>query len=148
MRSPALHLRPLPVLLVFVGGAIGTVTRYLIGLAVPEQPAGFPLPTFLVNIVGAFVLGLLLEGLLRRGADEGPRQRVRLLLGPGFLGGFTTYSSLCVETVQLTEHGHYILGGAYAVMSLLLGVAAGAVGIWVAANLFAVPVPRRERGLR
>jgi len=138
MRSSPLHLRPLPVLLVFVGGALGTVSRYLLGLAIPTL-AGFPLATFLVNVVGAFALGVLLEGLLRGGNDVGWRQRVRLLFGPGFLGGFTTYSSLCVETVLLTENGDYVLGGAYAVASLLVGVAAAAAGVWVAANLFEVP---------
>jgi len=138
MRNSPLHTRPAAVLLVFVGGAGGTVSRYLLGLAIP-QLNGFPLPTFLVNVVGAFALGLLLEGLLRGGNDVGWRQRVRLLLGPGFLGGFTTYSSLCVETVLLTESGRYFTGGGYAVASLLLGVAAGAAGVWVAANVFEVP---------
>jgi CrcB protein len=138
MRSSPLHLRPLPVLLVFVGGALGTVSRYLLGLVIPTL-GGFPLATFAVNIVGAFALGLLLEGLLRGGNDVGWRQRVRLLFGPGFMGGFTTYSSLCVETVLLTEHGRYVTGGAYAVASLLVGIAAAAAGVWVAANVFEVP---------
>ncbi|HEY0249856.1 MAG TPA: CrcB family protein [Gryllotalpicola sp.] len=133
-----LHLRPWPILLVFLGGAVGTLVRYLVGVAVPE-PAGLPLPTFLVNIVGAFAIGVLLEGLLRGGVDVGWRQRVRLLLGPGFLGGFTTYSSLCVETVLLTGAADYVSGGLYAIASLLCGVAAAAAGVWVASNLFAVP---------
>ena len=138
MPDSPLHLRPLPVVLVFAGGAAGTLARYLVGLALPS-PAALPLPTFAVNLVGAFALGLLLEGLLRGGNDAGWRQRVRLLFGPGFMGGFTTYSSLCVETVLLTEQGRYFSGGGYAVASLLLGVAAAAAGVWVAANLFRVP---------
>jgi CrcB protein len=138
MHRP-LHFRPLPVLLVFLGGGLGTVSRYLIGTLI-GTPAGLPVPTFIVNLVGAFALGLLLEGLLRGGIDTGWRQRVRLLLGPGFMGGFTTYSSLCVEAVLLTEGGHYVSGGSYAVLSLLAGIAAGAAGVWVAANLFEVPL--------
>jgi CrcB protein len=132
-------------LLVFLGGAAGTVSRYLLSLVIPTV-GGFPLATFSVNLVGAFVLGVLLEGLLRGGNDVGWRQRVRLLFGPGFLGGFTTYSSLCVEGVLLTENGQYVTGGSYAVASLLLGVAAAAAGVWVAANLFEVPevVPGSE----
>ena len=146
----ALHLRPLPALLVFVGGALGTLGRYLIGLALPQQPVGLPLSTFVVNLVGAFALGLLIEGLLRGGNDEGWRQRVRLLLGPGFLGGFTTYSSLCVETVLLAQRGHEVAGGVYVLASLLLGVAAAAAGVWVAANLLPVPDarPSAERSAR
>jgi CrcB protein len=138
MPSRHLHLRAVPALLVFVGGALGTLARYLLGLVVPTV-GGFPLATFAVNLVGAFALGLLIEALLRAGNDTGWRQRVRLLLGPGFLGGFTTYSSLCVETALLTQHEHYVTGGVYAVASLLLGIAAAAAGVWVAANLFRVP---------
>ena len=139
MPSSPLHTRPLPVLLVFVGGALGTLARYLLSLVVPALGPGFPLPTFLVNLVGAFALGMLLEGLLRGGNDVGWRQRARLFFAPGFLGGFTTYSSLCVETVLLTENGHYVTGGVYAVATLLLGLAAAAAGVWVAANVFEVP---------
>ena len=135
-RTP-LHLRPLPVVLVFVGGAAGTFARY--GVESLGTPWGLPLPTLGVNLVGAFLLGLLLEGLLRRGPDLGWRQRLRLLLGPGFMGGFTTYSTFAVETVLLTQHGRYVSGFAYAIVSLIFGVAAAAAGVWVAANLFEVP---------
>ncbi|MCL2514451.1 MAG: fluoride efflux transporter CrcB [Microbacteriaceae bacterium] len=138
---PPLHLRPLPVLLVFVGGAIGTLARYLLSLALPS-PDGLPLPTFFVNLVGAFLLGVLLEALLRRGPDAGWRQGARLFLGTGFMGGFTTYSSFAVETALLTDHARYVAGFGYAIVSLLLGVAATALGIWVSANLFPVPQPR------
>lgn len=153
MPDSPLHLRPVPILLVFAGGAAGTVSRYGLGLVIPTLN-GFPLPTFLVNLVGAFALGLLLEGLLRGGNDVGWRQRVRLLFGPGFLGGFTTYSSLCVETVLLTESGQYFTGAGYAIASLLFGVAAAAAGVWVAANMFRVPAVTpgsshsSERGIR
>lgn len=138
MPSGPLHFRPLPILLVFVGGGVGTVARYLLGVAI-GTPSGLPVSTFVVNIVGAFALGMLLEGLLRGGVDVGWRQRVRLLMGPGFLGGFTTYSSMCVEAVLLTEDARYVEGFAYAILSLLIGVAAAATGVWVAANLFPVP---------
>lgn len=138
MPSSPLHVRPLPVLLVFVGGAVGTLARYLISVAI-GTPNGLPVPTFIVNIFGAFAIGVLLEGLLRGGLDTGWRQRVRLLLGPGLLGGFTTYSTMCVETVLLTENAHYVEGFAYAIVSLLLGVLAAVAGVWAAANLFPVP---------
>lgn len=137
---PPLHLRPLPVLLVFVGGAVGTLARYEFSQL--PAPGGLPLPTFFVNIVGAFLLGVLLEGLLRRGPDAGWRQNTRLLLGTGFMGGFTTYSTFSVEVVTLTNNGRYAEGFGYAIVSLLCGVAATALGVWVAANLFPVPKPR------
>ncbi|MFC4244073.1 fluoride efflux transporter FluC [Gryllotalpicola reticulitermitis] len=137
MPDTPLHLRPIPVLLVFIGGCLGTYARYAVELF--GTPWGLPLPTLGVNLVGAFLLGVLLEGLLRRGPDVGWRQRLRLLLGPGFMGGFTTYSTFAVETVLLTGQGRYVTGFGYAVVSLICGVAAAAAGVWVAANLFRVP---------
>jgi len=124
-------------LLVFVGAAVGTFARWAVELL--GTPAGLPLPTLGVNLVGAFLLGLLLEGLLRRGPDVGWRQRVRLLLGPGFMGGFTTYSTFAVETTLLTEQGRYVTGFGYAIVSLIFGVAAAAAGVWVAASFVTVP---------
>lgn len=132
-----LHFRPLPALLVFVGGAVGTYARY--GVELFGSPWRLPLPTLGVNLVGAFLLGLLLEGLLRRGPDLGWRQRVRLLVGPGFMGGFTTYSTFAVETVLLTQQSRYVTGFGYAIVSLVFGVAAAAAGVWVAANVVTVP---------
>jgi len=137
---PPLHLRPLPVLIVFAGGAVGTLARY--ELTALPTPGGLPLPTFFVNIVGAFLLGVLLEGLLRGGPDAGWRQTTRLLLGTGFMGGFTTYSTFSVEVATLSGDGRYLEGFGYAILSLLLGVGAAALGVWVSANLAPVPKPR------
>jgi fluoride exporter len=137
MPKAPLHFRTLPVLLVFVGGAVGTFARCAVELL--GTPWALPLPTLGVNLVGAFLLGVLLEGLLRRGPDVGWRQRARLLLGPGFMGGFTTYSTFAVETTLLTEQGRYVTGFGYAIVSLVFGVAAAAAGVWVAASAVAVP---------
>ncbi|WP_022882427.1 fluoride efflux transporter FluC [Gryllotalpicola ginsengisoli] len=133
-----LHLRPVPLLLVFAGGAVGSLCRYLLSLVLPE-PFGLPLPTLAVNLVGAFALGLMLEGLLRGGPDAGWRRALRLGMGAGFLGGFTTYSSLAVETALLSNDARYFSAGGYAVLSLLAGVAAAAAGVWVAARLVGMP---------
>jgi len=88
----------LPLLVaVAVGGAVGCLARYGIGLALPTPPTGWPTGTFLANLAGALLLGLLLEGLARTGPDTGWRQLARLGLGTGLLGAFTTYSTLAVE---------------------------------------------------
>ncbi|MET0195640.1 MAG: CrcB family protein, partial [Rhodococcus fascians] len=63
---------------VFVGGVVGTLARVGVEEALPHRPSGWPVATFVINIVGAFVLGLVLENLARRGPDIGVRQRVRL----------------------------------------------------------------------
>lgn len=133
--SPSTPLRrrlPL-VLLVVAGGAVGTALRVLVTLAVP--PAGsFDTAIFAINVVGAFVLGLLLERLLRGGPDEGRRRVLRLGLGTGVLGGFTTYSSLAIETATLGAAGDVLTASVYGLASVLLGVLAAAAGIAVGAR--------------
>lgn len=125
------HLRPALLALVLCGGAIGTAARAAVALAVP-QPAGVPVPTLAVNVAGAFLLGALLETLVRRGPDRGALRAIRLTLGTGFLGGFTTASSLSVETGSLSLTGDGGVAAAYAVGSLLLGLLAAWAGVVVA----------------
>ena len=89
----------------------------------------------IANLAGAFALGVLLEALVRRGADHGGRRIVRLTLGTGFLGGFTTYSALATDTAALWGAGGASLGTVYAVGSVLVGALATAAGILLAAAL-------------
>ncbi len=122
------HLRPRSVLLVAAGGVVGTAAREAVSLAVPSI-GGFPAAVFGINVVGAFLLGLLLEALVRRGPDEGRRQVLRLLLGTGFCGGFTTYSSLATATAVLLVDGDAVTGALYAAATLLVGGLASWAGI-------------------
>jgi len=88
----------------------------------------------LINVVGAFALGLLLESLVRRGPDAGRRRDLRLLVGTGVLGGFTTYSALAVDTATLLGDALPIAIN-YGVGSVVLGAVASWVGITVSAAL-------------
>lgn len=135
MSRPA-HLRPALVAVVGLGGMIGTATRYALTTAVGSH-GGFPTATFVENVVGAFLLGALLETLLRRG-EEGPRSRlVRLGLGTGVLGGFTTFSSLALEVTVLLGDGAWAVAAVYATASLVLGVLACVLGVGWAARVHA-----------
>lgn len=96
MSTAPTHLRASSLILVAAGGTLGTAAREAISLTVPSL-AGIPVAIFGINILGAFLLGLLLSALARRGPDEGARRRVRLLVGTGFMGGFTTYSALATD---------------------------------------------------
>jgi len=120
-------------LLVGVGGAVGTLGRWTVAEVVPES-AGWPLGTLAVNVVGAFVLGFLLEHLTRRGPETAAGRRWRLGVGTGFCGGFTTYSSFAVELDRLASSGDLPTAIGYAAASLVLGVGAVLAGVLVAAR--------------
>lgn len=128
------HLHWPHLALVFVGGTIGTGLRQLLVLAVPPI-GGVPVVIVGINLVGAFLLGVLLEVLTRRGPDEGPRRRWRLLLGTGVLGGFTTYSALATDTTVLLVDGALGLALLYALGTVLVGAVASWAGIRVGAAL-------------
>ena len=91
----------------------------------------FPLATFGINIVGAFALAVLLEALTARGSDAGRRRALRLFMGTGLLGGFTTYSALAVQTDQMLVHGHVVIGLAYGLGTVVAGFVASLAGIVV-----------------
>jgi len=124
--SRATPLRWRQVGLVVVGGAVGTAAREGATLL---WPAGGDVPSavFVVNVLGALLLGLL-YALLARGPETERRRDVRALLGAGVLGGFTTYSALALDTAELWQT-QPLLAAAYAVGSVGAGVAAAALGL-------------------
>ncbi|GAA1001511.1 fluoride efflux transporter FluC [Subtercola frigoramans] len=128
-----IHLRWRYAVIVIVGGTVGTALRELLSLVVPDLN-GVALVILGINVVGAFLLGALLETLSRSGPDEGRRRRLRLLLGTGVLGGFTTYSTLATGTALLFVNGRPAAAALYAVATLLVGAVATFLGIVVAAN--------------
>jgi CrcB protein len=106
---------------IFAGGALGSAARAALAtLAVPD-PARWPWPTFVVNILGAFLVGFCTTRLLERLPLSSYR---RPLLGTGLCGGLTTFSTMQVETVRMIEHGHWALATAYTVVSITLGLLA------------------------
>lgn len=132
-RPRPVHLRPQYIGIVFVGGAIGTGVREALSLLIPSV-GGFPMAIFVINVTGAFALGIALEILLRLGPDEGRRRRLRLLVGTGFMGGYTTYSTLAVGTAQALTGGSIAVGILYGLVSIIAGAAAGFAGIAVSAE--------------
>jgi CrcB protein len=126
--GPPIHLRPGAVALVMVGGGAGAAARQALEAAV-KSPHGFPLATLIANLAGAFLLGVLLEALVRGGADSGWRRRARLLAATGFIGAFTTYSTFAVETDQLVRAGRWATAAAYLVATVLGGLVVAGAGI-------------------
>lgn len=116
------------VALVAAGGALGTALRWTIETAYPPAPATFPWATFWVNVTGALALAVLLEVLAVLGPDEGWRRSMRLGVGTGVLGGYTTYSTFVVESALLGRDGELVVALAYDVASLALGFGAALAG--------------------
>lgn len=120
------------VLLVFLGGMIGAPARFLTDRAVQNRWRGtFPWGTFTVNMTGSLILGFLAGGTH---ATVLPHN-VSLLIGTGFCGALTTFSTLSFETWRLTEEGAYGLALRNAAGSLLLGLGAAAAGYALGAAL-------------
>ncbi|WP_307858105.1 fluoride efflux transporter FluC [Cellulomonas fulva] len=119
--------------LVFLGGCVGTAVRWALEEAF-AVPTGWPWVTFAINVAGSFLLGLLLELLVRGGADAGWRRAVRLGCGTGVMGGFTTYSTFVLEVDRLGADGELALAVAYPLVSVVLGLAAAAAGMALAAR--------------
>lgn len=131
IRPPG-TLRWIP--LIMLGGGLGTAARAGLETLFPPAPAALPWTTLLINVIGSLVLGVLVETLSAAGPDRGARRAVRLTLGTGVLGGFTTYSTFMVETADRLRDGHVPVALAYLVGSVILGLAAAALGISIASH--------------
>ena len=119
--------------LVFVGGGIGAVCRYMSTMLIGGIAGSvFPLGTFTVNIVGSFIMGLIMTFAIEAAALS---EELRLLLVIGFLGGFTTFSSFSMETLLLLKGGSWFYAAANILSNVLIGLAATALG-GLAARLF------------
>ena len=108
-------------LFVGLGGFIGAVMRYLVGLLPLKNPDGFPLATFIVNVVGALAIGCIALAVSKYANLD---QRLILFLKVGICGGFTTFSTFSLETAQLIKNGSIGVAVLYVVLSILLGVTA------------------------
>lgn len=133
-RAP-LYRRPESIALVFVGGAVGTLIRFGAEQAIPSAVGEPVWSTVTVNLIGAFILGLLLEGLTRSGPDEGRRQRIRLLVGTGACGGLTTYSSFALDTRDLLGGGFTVAAAVYVLVTVIGGLVAAIIGIGLAGKV-------------
>jgi CrcB protein len=124
---------------VAVGGALGTLARYAVSRALAGDSLGFPWPTFVVNVAGSLLLGVLITLLVERWP---PTRFLRAFAAVGFCGGFTTFSTMVVEAAQRGQHGRVGLATVYLAVSLIAGLLAAATGIGLARGRI---IPRGER---
>lgn len=111
-------------LAVFVGGMIGTALRYGADALIPHTNTTFPLSTLLVNVVGSFLLALLVARLWLRASAW-----LKAGLGTGLVGSFTTFSAIVVSITAQAAHGLWLLAIGYLILSLALGFGAAALGL-------------------
>ena len=124
------------ILLVAAGGALGAVARYGLGLTVGRLAPGsaWPWGTFVANIIGGLLMGLLAGWLaLKAGAGQ---ENIRLFTAVGVLGGFTTFSAFSLEAALMIERRELATAFVYAVGSVVISIAALFVGLMIARKLF------------
>ncbi len=109
--------------LVFLGGGMGSVLRYYIGLWLKESIPQFPTGTFVVNVLGAFLMGLLVGQAAQH--PEFYRTHAYFLWAIGFCGGFTTFSAFVIDQVELLGRGQIPYFFTYVVLSIAVGLLAG-----------------------
>jgi CrcB protein len=113
-------------LVVALAGGVGSVARYLLDGVVQDRSDGlFPFGTFTVNVTGSFVLGLVAGLVLRQGWPA----NVEAIVGTGFCGGLTTWSTATWETVRLAEEGGIATAAGYTLANLAASLAAAAIGL-------------------
>lgn len=125
-----------PIVLLMFGGGLGTNARYWLGKLIGKFQGGevlFPWATFIINISGSMILGFLAATYLyRKDIEPHPgRDLWYLLLGTGFCGGFTTFSTFSLETYQLIREGKTWMAALY----VLGSVTGGLVGVWLAVKI-------------
>jgi CrcB protein len=119
----------LPLLLVAAGGAIGSLARYAVWRIAGAHI--WPWSTFVVNVSGGLLMGILTGWLLARGGPE----PLRLFLGVGILGGFTTFSTYSLDMVAMVERGDLAGALLYGIGSMLVAALALAAGLWLGRGL-------------
>ncbi len=123
-----------PFILVMSGGAIGAGLRYGLWRALPVSPSGWPWPTFAANVLGGLAMGVLAAWVLR---GDNSAEPLRLFVGVGVLGGFTTFSAFSLEMAQMIERGQVGVAAGYAIASVLLALGGLFAGMIMAKAMWA-----------
>ncbi|AUC16124.1 protein CrcB [Tenacibaculum sp. SZ-18] len=115
-------------LLVFIGGGLGSVLRFLLGKMLNNGDTGIPIGTFVANILGSLLIGCILGFAAK---NDTLTQNQMLLLATGFCGGFTTFSTFAYENHVFLKSGDFLIFATYAIASFGLGILAVFLGIFL-----------------
>jgi len=117
-------------IVIFLGGTIGAICRYALGNFITYSPSKFPVNTFMINMIGCLFLGFFLTY-----SKNKLRKELILLIGTGFTGAFTTFSTFSLENVKLLENGQLITSFLYVFLSIGIGICLSYLGYLVAVQL-------------
>jgi len=121
---------------VAIGGAAGSVSRFLFGTMIQRwSGAPFPIGTLVINVTGSFLFGFLMRYAL---ATSGITPEVRALLTTGFCGGYTTFATFSYESIALLDSGQYGRAGLYVALSIVLSLVGTVAGLAAARHLLAL----------
>lgn len=136
----AYHASMNGLLYVALGGAIGASARHLLGeFALRVWSTAFPWGTFVANVLGGFLMGFLVGWLALKGSQlEGGGENLRLFMGVGILGGFTTFSAFSLDAMLMIEKKAYGLAAGYISASVVLSILALFAGLVLARKVFAL----------
>ncbi len=115
--------------LIFVGGGFGSVARFLVSKSIQSSGITIPYGTFSVNVLGSFIIGLVLAYLANKTGSY--YENLGFLLAIGFCGGFTTFSSFAFENLELLKAGAILEFAIYTIGSVVLSIAAVLFAVWL-----------------
>ena len=107
-------------ILVFLGGGIGTVLRFIISKLIPHNDSGFPWSTFSANLIGCFIIGLISGYFFKTSSTN--QSDILLFATVGICGGFTTFSTFAYENINFLKSGDFIFFITYTLGSFILGI--------------------------
>ncbi|WP_207494321.1 fluoride efflux transporter CrcB [Aridibaculum aurantiacum] len=113
------------ILMVGVGGMIGSILRFTITILVGNQ--SFPFATFCINIIGSFIIGIVLGMAVHQFSSN----TLRLFLATGICGGFTTFAAFSIESMQMLQQQKYVVAATYITGSIVLSIAAACTGFYI-----------------
>lgn len=119
-------------LLVFLGGGFGSLLRFSVGKLVHRPSWDIPLGTLLVNIIGSFIIGIILGYAIK---NDSMNSNISLLIATGFCGGFTTFSAFAFENYNFLKTGDFANFALYTIGSIILGVGAVFFGLFLAKGI-------------